>query len=87
MNAKLTKENNDIEQTHLNKKERFHCRYAGIKGLYPNIFKLVELLLIFPLSAAVVERLFSRMKLVKTRLQNHILDENLDILLMIRVKS
>ena len=35
------------------------------KEIYPSFFKLFKLLMIFPLSATCVERLFSKMKMVK----------------------
>ena len=38
--------------------------------VFPNRLKLLHLVLIFPLSAACVERFFSKMKLVKTRPRN-----------------
>ena len=36
--------------------------------IFPNCLKLLHLMLIFPLSTACVERFYSKMKLVKTRL-------------------
>ena len=43
-----------------------------LEELYPNCLKLLYLLMILPISAAHVERLSSKMKLVKTRLQNQL---------------
>ena len=43
-----------------------------LEELYPNCLKLLYLLMIFPISAACVERLFSKMELVKTRLRNQL---------------
>ena len=43
--------------------------------------------MVFPLSAAAVERLFSRLKLVKTRLRNRLEIEQLNKLLMIAKES
>ena len=54
-----------------------------LKELFPNMLKLCQLLSIFPISVACVERLFSRMKLQKTQLHNRMLDCTLDHLLFI----
>ena len=48
------------------------------KEIYPNCFKLFKLLMIFPLSAACVERLFSKMKIVKNRLRNSLSNATLE---------
>ena len=53
------------------------------KEIYPNYIYLLHLLLIFPISIACVERLFSRMKLVKMRLCNQLKQTTLDSLLRI----
>ena len=55
----------------------------AIMSTYPNCLLLLETLMIFPLSASVVERLFSRLKLTKTRLRNKMLQDALDKMLMI----
>ena len=47
----------------------------------PNCLTLLHLMLIFPLSTACVKRFFSKMKLVKTQLQNHLSQVNLENLL------
>ena len=51
--------------------------------LYPGCVYLLKLSLMFPLSVAFVERLFSKMKLIKTRLQNQLGRLSLDSLLRI----
>ena len=51
--------------------------------IFPNCLKLLHLMLIFPLSTACVERFFSKMKLVKTRLRNQLSQVNLENLLFI----
>ena len=58
-----------------------------LEELYPNCLKLLYLLMIFPISAACVERLFSKMKLVKTRLQNQLKQNTLESLLRIATES
>ena len=57
------------------------------KEIYPNCFKLFKLLMIFPLSAACVERLFSKMKIVKNRLRNSLSNATLESLLLIATES
>ena len=49
--------------------------------IFPNCLTLLHLMLIFPLSTACVKRFFSKMKLVKTQLQNHLSQVNLENLL------
>ena len=52
--------------------------------LYPNCYKLLYLLMIFPLSVACVERFFfSKLKLVKTELRNQLSQTTLESLLRI----
>ena len=52
-----------------------------VKEIYPNCIYLLHLLLIFPISIACVERLFSRMKLIKTRLRNQMKQATMDSIL------
>ena len=52
-----------------------------LSTLYPNCYKLFNYLLLFPLSTACVERLFSKMKLIKTRLRNNLSQSTLENLL------
>ena len=59
----------------------------SVRQLYPNLFFLLYMLNIFPLNAACVERLFSRMKLIKTRLRNQLSQVRLDQLLRISTES
>ena len=56
-------------------------------SLYPNCMYLFYLLMVFPLSAACVERLFSKLKLVKNRLRNQLSQTTLESLLMIATES
>ena len=58
-----------------------------VKETYPNCIYLLHLLLISPISIACVEHLFSRMRLVKTRLRNQLKQSTLDSLLCIATKS
>ena len=58
-----------------------------IQNLYPQCMFLLELSIMFLLSVSCVERLFSRMKLVKTRLQNQLSQVSLQSLLQISTES
>ena len=58
-----------------------------VKEIYPNCIYLFHLLLIFPISIACVEHLFSRMKLVKMRLHNQLKQTTLGSLLRIATES
>ncbi len=48
--------------------------YAGI---FPEMFKLLNIILALPVETANVERSFSHMKQIKTRLRNRINEQNL----------
>ena len=54
---------------------------------YPSCMLLLELLFLFPLSVACVERVFSKMKLIKTRLRNKLLQVSLDPLIRISTEA
>ena len=60
---------------------------TAFQELYPNCYKLLYLLMIFSLSAACVERFFSKLKLVKTRLRNQLSQTTLESLLRIATES
>lgn len=55
--------------------------------LFPNMVILLELAIICPISNATVERLFTFLKLVKTKLRNQIGDETLDKVLRIKTEA
>ena len=57
------------------------------KSLYPSCMLLSELSLLFPLSVACVERVFSKMKLIKTRLCNKLSQVSLDSLIRISTEG
>ncbi|CAI6352049.1 unnamed protein product [Macrosiphum euphorbiae] len=46
------------------------------KNLYPNVYKLLTILLTLPVTSCEVERLFSTLKRIKTYLRNSIADNN-----------
>ena len=55
--------------------------------IIPNVMYLLELATLMPLSNSCVERIFSRLTWVKTKLRNSLGDENLDRILRILVES
>ena len=58
----------------------------GRAFLFPNILVLLEMAVICPVGNATVERLFSYLKLVKSRLRNNLGDQTLDSLLRIKIE-
>ena len=58
------------------------CRY-----LYPDCMHLLKLPLMFLLRVACVERLFSKMKLIKSRLRNQVGETTLDSLFRILTET
>ena len=55
--------------------------------IFPEIFKLLNILLTLSVGTATVERSFSQMKLVKTRLRSKIIDSNLASLMRIAIEG
>ena len=55
--------------------------------LYPNSYKLLYLLMNFPLSVACMECIFSKLKFAKTRLKNQLSQTTLESLLRITTES
>ncbi|XP_052171575.1 uncharacterized protein LOC127787555 [Diospyros lotus] len=79
-----------------------HKNFEGLQGLsdlarklvamkkndvYPLVYKLVTLALILPVATATVERVFSAMKIVKTRLRNRIGDQLLNDSLVMYIEN
>ena len=56
-------------------------------GIFPEMFKLIQIILCLPVGTATVERSFSQMKMVKTRLRNRLSDENLPRLMRIAIEG
>ena len=56
-------------------------------GIFPEIFKLIDIILAIPVGTATAERSFSEMKLTKTRLRNCLSDANLARLLRISIEG
>ena len=57
------------------------------KGVFPEMWKLLNIMMALPVSTATVERAFSQMKLIKTRLCNHLSDSNLEHLMKIAIEG
>lgn len=60
---------------------------ASYQGVFPQTFTLLHILLALPVGTATVERSFSEMKMVKTRLRNRLTDCNLERLMKISVEG
>ena len=57
------------------------------RGIFPQTFTLLNILLALSIGTATVERSFSEMKIVKTRLRNRLSDCNLARLMKIAVEG
>ena len=57
------------------------------EGIFPETWKLLNIMLALPVSTASVERSFSQMKLIKTRLRNRLSDMNLEHLMKIAIEG
>ncbi len=60
---------------------------AGYPDIFPEVFKLINILLTLPVGTATVKRSFSQLKLVKTRLRSQISDSNLTKLMRIAIEG
>ena len=56
-------------------------------GIFPEIFKLLNIILVLPVGTASVERSFIHMKRIKTRLRNRLSDANLAHLMRIAIEG
>ena len=93
---KLTKENDQEKVEKLMKEKKIYTPskfYKDIshdetcRNLYPSCMHLLKLSLMFPLSAACVEHLFSKIKLIEAPLRNQLGETTLDSLLRISTES
>ncbi len=55
-------------------------------SFFPEVYNLAKILLALPVGTATVERSFSHMKMIKTRLRNRLSDENLTHLKRIAIE-
>ena len=56
-------------------------------GLFPEMFKLFNIILVLPVGRASAERSFSQMKQIKARLCNRLNDANLSRLMRIAIEG
>ena len=67
---------------------KVHMEASGAYSrIFPEIFKLLNILLVLPVGAATVERSFSHMKQIKMRLCNRLNDANLSHLMRIVIEG
>ena len=65
-----------------------HMEASGAyTGIFPEMFKLLNIILTLPVGTASVELSFSYMKLIKTRLRNRLSDVNLARLMRIAIEG
>ena len=69
------------------KYELWSTLLTKLKNKYPNLATLVELLLVFPVSNATVERGFSAMKRIKSDWRNRLNEETLENLMRISIEG
>ncbi len=55
--------------------------------IFPEVYNLAKILLALPVGTATIERSFSHMKMIKTRLRNRLSDENLTHLMRIAIED
>ena len=67
---------------------KMHMEASGAYSrIFPEIFKLLNILLVLPVGTATVERSFSRMKQIKTRFRNRLNDANQSHLMRIAIEG
>ncbi len=57
------------------------------EGFFPEIWKIMNIMMALPIGTASVERSFSQMKLIKTRLRSKLSDLNLEHLMKIAIEG
>ena len=65
----------------------FDVLHVSLCGRFPETFKLIQILLTFTVGTATVERSFSQMKMIKTRLRNRLADCSLSRLMRIAIEG
>ncbi|KAI6648551.1 Zinc finger protein [Oopsacas minuta] len=67
---------------------KVHMESSGAyTGIFPETFKLLNIILVLQVGTASVERSFSHMKQIKTRLRNRLNDANLAHLIRIAIEG
>ena len=66
--------------------EEMHSSEAYV-GIFPETYTLINIMMTLPVGTATVERSFSQMKMIKTRLRNRLSDENLARLMRIAIEG
>ena len=61
------------------------CSDLSLASIYPNMTILAKICRVIPIHTADVERTFSQLKLVKTRIRNRMNEMTLDVLLRIAI--
>ena len=56
-------------------------------GIFPETWKLLNITMALPVDTATVERSFSQMKLIKTRLRSRLSDSNLEHIMKISIEG
>ena len=86
--AKLFMETNDLTKMLTLSAVNVHMESTGTHtGIFPETFKLLNMILVLPVGTASVERYFSYMKLIKTRIHNSITNKNLGRLMRIAIEG
>ena len=62
-------------------------RLTHYGGIFPEMFKLINIMLTLPVGTATAERSFSQMKMIKTRLRNCLNDTNLKRIMRIAIEG
>jgi hypothetical protein len=66
--------------------DEMHSSEAYV-GIFPETYTLINIMMTLPVGTATVERSFSQMKMIKTRLRNRLSDENLARLMRIAIEG
>lgn len=86
--TKLFMEKNKLTKMPTMSEVKVHMESTGAyTGIFPETFKLLNIILVLPVGTASVERSFSYMKLIKTRIRNSITDQNLGRLMRIAIEG
>lgn len=70
MSLNFSKEKLKIHQKQISQKNAMDAIFLCIEALYPNAFKLFQILATLPVSSATNERTFSTLKRIKNYLRN-----------------